>query len=215
MCPLCGPACVNSAGHVCVCVSGPQLGVPVLAQAPVEVVALIDAMQSLAMADALIEAVAERFMAAPTASWSDVHDAGVPGRDVARLRQWMRDQAWLDRHAAPSPLSPQCEYVLDGHCISVDAPLLMCWGRGYGYGCGAARRQGRTDLRIAAKALDTSETISYTGQSVTAGATPAGLPPTVRVVVSMPIVPRWSSGVCCHGYFLLPLNLVSSADWCI
>ena len=52
-----------------------------------EMVTLFDALQSQGVSDAVVETVADRFMTADFVTWSDVHAAGICGRDIARLRR--------------------------------------------------------------------------------------------------------------------------------
>ena len=59
-------------------------------QAPLEVTALYEALQSLGMATSVVDALADRFMTADFVKWSDIRDAHVAGRDIIRLRQHLR-----------------------------------------------------------------------------------------------------------------------------
>ena len=61
-------------------------------QAPVDVLALADAVATSGCDASIVDIIAARFIDAASVSWSDVHDAGVPGRDIVRLRRHLAGQ---------------------------------------------------------------------------------------------------------------------------
>ena len=60
-----------------------------------DVLALVDAAEALGFAASIVETIADRFMEVPSVGWSDVHAAGIAGRDIARLRRHIEGQVCL------------------------------------------------------------------------------------------------------------------------
>ena len=56
---------------------------------------MIDAMKSLGLAEEAIERLADRVLTMVDVSWSDVRDAGIPGRDIVQARQQMVNKVWV------------------------------------------------------------------------------------------------------------------------
>ena len=56
-------------------------------QAPVDVVALIDAAEALTLPASVMDIIAARFLDVPCVSWSDAYAAGIRGRDIVQLRR--------------------------------------------------------------------------------------------------------------------------------
>ena len=56
-------------------------------QAPVDVVAVVDAAEALGLPSSVMDVIAERFIDAPCVSWSDARAAGIRGRDIVQLRR--------------------------------------------------------------------------------------------------------------------------------
>ena len=56
-------------------------------QAPVDVLLLADTVAALHCSEAAVDVIAARFIDEACVTWSDVHAAGIDGRDIARVRQ--------------------------------------------------------------------------------------------------------------------------------
>ena len=75
-----------------------------------DVLSLADAVIALECSESTVDIIAARFIDEVTVTWSAVHGAGIPGRDIVRLR----------RHMAGVVCVIDCWSVCCRHCHCAD-----------------------------------------------------------------------------------------------